>query len=56
MEKMKFDPNGFIAPKTKQDYIALLDEAIRMSKELNAMWERAFSCANDHRKTDAVTA
>lgn len=42
MNEMNFNPYGFIAPKTKQEYIALLDEAIRMGKELNAMWDEAF--------------
>lgn len=45
MTNMKFNPYGFIAPKTKQDYIALLDEAIRMSDELASMWNEALAVA-----------
>ena len=56
MKDMNFDVRGFIAPKTKQDYIALLDEAIEMGKNLNAMWERAFSYANNHREAEPATA
>ncbi len=42
MNKMNFNPYGFIAPNNKQEYIALLDEALRMGKELNTMWKDAF--------------
>lgn len=42
MNEMNFNPYGFIAPQTKQEYIALLDEAIRMGQELSAMWDDAF--------------
>lgn len=54
MEMMKFDPYGFIAPKTKQDYIALLDEAIEMGKTLNGMWEQAFRATKQPKETGAV--
>jgi hypothetical protein len=42
---MNFNLTGFIAPKTKQEYIALLDEAIRMGDELSDMWADAFDAA-----------
>lgn len=42
MFETNFNPNGFIAPKTKQEYIALLDEAIRMADELADMWSATF--------------
>ncbi|WP_374697277.1 hypothetical protein LQZ44_11900 [Alcaligenes nematophilus] len=47
---MNFNPYGFIAPKTKQEYIALLDEAILMGQELNRMWETSFSYAQQEAK------
>ena len=43
MEKMNFNPYGFIAPKNRQEYIALLDEALHMAQEVNSMWKDAFS-------------
>jgi hypothetical protein len=43
---MGFDPYAFVKPKTKQDYIAMLDEAIRMGKELNRMLGTLFDLAN----------
>lgn len=45
MVEMNFNTHAFVAPKNKQEYIALLDEAIRMGKELNEMWKEAFSYA-----------
>ncbi len=32
----------FSAPKSKAEYLALLDEAIRMARELQSMWAQAF--------------
>lgn len=43
MPDFNFNPYAFSAPRNKDEYIALLDEAIRMGKELNAMWEEVFS-------------
>jgi len=41
--KQTFDPYAFVAPQTKADYIALLDEAILMAHELGAMWDGLFA-------------
>ncbi len=56
MNTMKFDPYGFIAPKTRQDYIALLDEAIQMGKNLNDMWEQAFKLVKRPDEKSATAA
>ena len=42
MEHMKFNIHSFVRPSTKAEYIALLDEAIRMAQELHGLidqWE-----------------
>ncbi|MFC3863710.1 hypothetical protein [Alcaligenes aquatilis] len=53
---MNFNLNGFIAPKTKQEYIALLDEAILMGQELNKMWETSFSYTRQKTDRDLTQA
>lgn len=35
MKDLKFDIYAMVNPKTDEDYIALLEEAIRMADELN---------------------
>lgn len=38
---------NFPQPQTKQDYMDLLDESIRMGKTLNQMWSNAFRLSQD---------
>ena len=35
MNELKFNIYGFIAPRTRSEYIALLDEALRLADDLN---------------------
>lgn len=35
MDDIKFNMNAFIKPETKQEYIELLNEAIRLAEEIN---------------------
>lgn len=51
MKEMKFNPYGFIAPKTKQEYIALLDEAILMADDIAAQWDAIFNTAENSKKS-----
>ena len=40
MEHLKFNIHAFVTPSTKAEYIALLDEAIRMAGELHDLIDR----------------
>lgn len=40
MELLKFNIHAFVTPATKAEYIALLDEAIRMAGEFHDLIDR----------------
>lgn len=43
MADLNFNPYAFIAPRTKAEFVALLDEAILMGQQLNTMLDEAFA-------------
>lgn len=48
MKDMGFNIKAFIAPTTPAEYIALLDEALRMAGELNGMLDRDWKLLGQH--------
>lgn len=47
MDDLKFNTHAFVNPSTIEEYIALLDEAIRMLDDLEEELDRLFSNKSD---------
>ena len=43
MDDLKFDIYALVKPKTKEDYIALLDEALLILDDLNDLIDQIFN-------------
>jgi hypothetical protein len=42
LDRMDFNPYAFVAPTTPQEYMALLDEGIRLMEQLNQQMDDTF--------------